>query len=465
VIVFRTQFPLSIETDMDQVLRIGKTWIEGSPHSNLQEKIKAIGDKVEADLTSDKEKFRLLKHQSKEECHAGINYNLLDKGFEWNTYIVAKKTNQEVWLSFEISRDSDNPTLELPKPKKPYFIKQILKACGHGKDGYILTNGKPKNLSNTDIEYAARLMNGQSEYSMPIVYISATNSNKHVVNPTTLAEYLYGMAHIFVEPDREFAYRLRLDTKSQNANNGAIGIYWPEGLGKEILFRGDENHDEFGNRIYNTIREALLSKRLLRDCCWNYIEQLKIQQRIKELKDTSNKSINEYIDAFDIENNIKCRQLEEAENEIRKLKNEIRKISLENSTQTDGQILFRGEENDLYEGEMIDFILDILNREYDSAATGARKRDILNSIIENNSIIGKREQIKKDIKETLKTYKKMTSSIKSALRDIGFQINEDGKHFKLLFNNDERYSVILPKTSSDHRVGMNLVSDISKKLF
>ena len=59
----------------------------------------------------------------------------------------------------------------------------------------------------------------------------------------------------------------------------------------------------------------------------------------------------------------------------------------------------------------------------------------------------------------------MDNKTRSALTRLGFDLSEDGKHYKAVFHGDPRYMFTLPKTSSDHRAGLNIFSDIKNKLF
>lgn len=56
----------------------------------------------------------------------------------------------------------------------------------------------------------------------------------------------------------------------------------------------------------------------------------------------------------------------------------------------------------------------------------------------------------------------MSNSLRRELEDFGFNITSDGKHYKLLYYGDARYSAIMSKTSSDGRAGNNLASEIIK---
>jgi hypothetical protein len=59
----------------------------------------------------------------------------------------------------------------------------------------------------------------------------------------------------------------------------------------------------------------------------------------------------------------------------------------------------------------------------------------------------------------------MDAKTRNALGRLGFDLTDDGKHYKAVFQGDGRYTFSFSKTSSDHRTGKNLASDINNKLF
>jgi hypothetical protein len=58
----------------------------------------------------------------------------------------------------------------------------------------------------------------------------------------------------------------------------------------------------------------------------------------------------------------------------------------------------------------------------------------------------------------------MDAKVRSGLQDIGFDISEEGKHYKIIFQGDDRYTFTMPKSGSDYRGGLNLAGDISRLL-
>lgn len=122
-------------------------------------------------------------------------------------------------------------------------------------------------------------------------------------------------------------------------------------------------------------------------------------------------------------------------------------------------------DGDLYQGERKDILLDVLSATLNNIPKDSRRYDIISGIVNRNSQMGQKDSLVGEIKQLLSQYREMDSAIKSSLERMGFRILSDGKHHKLIFRNDDRYIVILPKTSSDHRAGRNIVSKIKKLLF
>ncbi|MBZ1353479.1 hypothetical protein LPB406_07820 [Streptococcus sp. LPB0406] len=59
----------------------------------------------------------------------------------------------------------------------------------------------------------------------------------------------------------------------------------------------------------------------------------------------------------------------------------------------------------------------------------------------------------------------MNGKLKQELKQLGFTVTEDGKHYKLTYFDDNRYTITMAKTPSDGRAGKNNVSNINNKVF
>ena len=126
-------------------------------------------------------------------------------------------------------------------------------------------------------------------------------------------------------------------------------------------------------------------------------------------------------------------------------------------------ILLRGDEKDLYPHEVRDLVLDMLADYKKLCAPNSRREHVIQDLLEanhfNNSIRKRREELKNKIR----TYRKMDSSFESYLRSIGFHVTGKGKHYKWTYFDDPRYVITAGKTISDGWcAGLNIYSVIER---
>lgn len=124
-----------------------------------------------------------------------------------------------------------------------------------------------------------------------------------------------------------------------------------------------------------------------------------------------------------------------------------------------------GAEDDFYPEEIKDIILAVLEKSLSEIEPQSRRYDIVTNILRSNKHHSIREKKIEQLKHALKSSSKMTPHILQELKDIGFEISEDGKHYKLTYFGDARYTIALAKTPSDYRSGQNNISIITKTVF
>lgn len=273
------------------------------------------------------------------------------------------------------------------------------------------------------------------------------------------------MAHVVIEPNRAFSRRLQIDVGSSNVYGGAIGIYWPDQGGRRELFlsRDFVSPHALKKAIVEAVRTALTNRRPLDICTWLYAEEINSKTHIATLKKSGSKEIDDYVSAFDKELNAKDERLLQAESEIRRLKDANKALEKRNAGA--GPLSSTSPtETDLYPGEISCIIADALNDAMARTLIGSRRHDVLSSVVasfgSNTSLADRRTKIK----ELLRDYRSLDGKTRRSLESFGFSISEEGKHYKLVFQ-DDRYVFSLPKSGGDWRGGMNMVSDIAGKLF
>ncbi len=68
-------------------------------------------------------------------------------------------------------------------------------------------------------------------------------------------------------------------------------------------------------------------------------------------------------------------------------------------------------------------------------------------------------------KRILRNYDGMSAKTKQALNDLGFEITEDGKHYKVAYYGNGRYQTTYSKTPSDGRTGKNSAQQTINMVF
>lgn len=464
---FATEFPVeTTRTSIDFLVAV-REWLLGSPHTAFKESdLSEMDAKDEFSAKRSNEFIEALKYEASGSDMAAIRYTKLDRGLEWVSTIVFSRSQPASWIGVRTTCESQHPAARLPVAKKPVFVQTFLARLGGGIDGELNVQAIPLRLANSDIPLAARCIAGQSGCRLPLVYISARFQGGYLVDVDSLAEALAGMAHVLVEPNRAFSVRLMSEVNSQNVYGGAIGVYWPEGGGRRSFFlhQESESPSEMERAVVEEVRSALANRRPLARVTWATVQELISRRTSNALREQGSTEVQKYVDEFDKELKSKQDKIEDAEREISRLEAEIRKYQAQSPMQS-GLVLQTAPEQDLYAGELIGVVRDAIADAVTRVTEDSRRQHILNSIVKANPPTGEAEAMRDRLKTLLRDFRSMDAKVRSALQDMGFDISEEGKHYKIVFQGDDRYTFTMPKSGSDYRGGLNLAGDISRLLF
>jgi hypothetical protein len=276
------------------------------------------------------------------------------------------------------------------------------------------------------------------------------------------------MAHVVVEPNRPFSVRLKIEVDSENVYGGTVGVYWPDGGGRRSFFIGREYESpgEIARAVSNEIRVALTNRRALDRCTWASVQESWSRREIQALRASGSLEIEKYIDTFDKELAAKTERLEEAEKEIGRLRAELRIYEARLGVGGTGSLIKAGNEQDLYPSEVFVIVRRALSDALTRTPEDSRRQHVLAAVLEANPVAEDIASLNREkLKQLLRGSKGMNSKIRRGLTEMGFSITEDGKHYKLTFQGDDRYTFTLPKSGSDWRGGLNAASDIGRLLF
>lgn len=464
---FATEFPINHECGSAQFMEAIKCWVIESPHTHFSlADFAAIPPRGEWSIKRANEQIDGLIISFLNEEATAVRRTIVDGTLEWITTIVFSRQKSDAWVGTRTFRESHRPARRLPPAKKPIIVRQLLETIGGELDGGLRVSQYAHQLKQDQIYLAANLISGKASCHLPVVYISCGFDDEYIVDTNSLAWDLSGMAHVLVEPNRVFSRRLQLEVDSENVYGGTIGIYWPNGGGRRSFFLGREFEDarEIKRAIVEEIRTALMNRRPLIRCTWSAVQEASSRNAYSLLKETGSKEIEKYVEVFDAELSAKNEQIMDAEKEISRLKGEIRNYELQSSIGKD-VFLRTGFEQNFYSGELVQIVIDAIREAAERVPADSRRRHVLKAITEANSIAESMRARRDTIKALLRGYTSMDNKTKKGLEKLGFSIEEDGKHYKLVFQDDDRYTYALPKSGSDRRGGLNAATDISRLIF
>ncbi len=155
--------------------------------------------------------------------------------------------------------------------------------------------------------------------------------------------------------------------------------------------------------------------------------------------------------------------------EVKKLKREILSLQAQldierNRTQKmRGGNLLLSEPIDLYQGEQLDFILSVLEQVKNKCSPESRPYDIICSILSLNKVVGRGEEILKEVSTIFKRGGDLTESDISKLEKLGFRYISSKKHPKLEFCGKYKFA-ISGTPGEQHHGSRNKLAEINKCL-
>ena len=451
-------------------------WNNNNPHE--ENRISGITWNGEQNIRFGDEKRWLEIQEYPSKSIVAIRYEkVTDDGVTWDTdYIM---NFNEMKLSIQLDRSYREEALVTNAIfSTPLFISHLIEHGYLEDDRDLVISNRPVYITGDNLAVLASALSGKNKHQLPIVFVSKTQDNKDPVDVFLLASKLKGAAHVLVQEDRQTNKDIRIVCDEENDYNGTIGIYYPNellghkrcayrninGIEKILLDRVVHYVFEFGNLqnidtlyTWQGVSNALLNERLS-------IQLEKLQKAERDKEEVQNENAELY-SAFDEE-------FQELQQKVEELTKRNDALMCENAGllsklhQSAAQpVLYQGEEEEFYPGEIKDFILSVLADTIVNIEQDSRKQHVVTDIVESNGYKHLAEDKRQRLKSLLKGYKTVSASMKQELINMGFEVSDDGKHYKLVYNGDPRYTIALAKTPGDNRSGDNIIGTISRKVF
>ena len=393
-----------------------------------------------------------------------------DNGRIWNTDYVVNFNESKMLIQLDRSFEGEANDLDFTF-STPYFLTLLIDE-GYLKEDEDLPVAKtPVYITDSNVDMLTRIINGESMYRLPVVYVSRTVYDQEPVDVNKLSNRLKGVAHVLVQQDRDSDKEIRKLTNDKNEYFGAVGIYFPNKSAgsKRFLFRKSSIPDRIMlEKIIRIVMSYCNCQQIDGSYTWDGVINSISRDRLINQRQERVKAETERDQLYDVFDD----DLKQMQNRIDVLTKENSALRAENaglnnklSEIDEKPVIIMGNEEDLYPGEIKEIILSILDEELKNRVQeGSRRRDVLSDIVKNNDYKNVYKDKKKEIQKILGNYNGMSAKVRKALQDFGFRIEEDGKHYRLTYFGDERYKTTLAKTPSDNKGGQNIAHEIQKTM-
>ena len=359
----------------------------------------------------------------------------------------------------------------------PHFISLLIQHDYLRDDCGIPVLRKPIYITDADMDLCRKSLTKEGACRLPVVLVSKTAENRDPLSIVWLASRLKGAAHVLVEQSVEECSAVRAFCGKSEEPFGGVWIYYPSGAVRcrKFYYRSATgNEDVRLEKVIRNVIEYGIAQRREHLLTWNGVvgarlndqlmQQISVRMSAESARKKAEDEIDKIYDTFDED----LRDLQEKVAELTKaneaLQYENQGLRARYADAAVSPLLYMGDEEEFFQGEIRDMILNTLDEAMSNTETGTRRADLLRDIRDNNPSEHLVEERRQRIKTLLKGYKNMTGTMRMELHDLGFEITEEGKHYKLTYHGDPRYMVIMGKTPSDNRSGSNTAAKINKKI-
>lgn len=237
---FATEFPVKPIQHPSVFVAQVISWLRGTQYSTV------LDNATDRDLEGDNahlrsprgEELRLREFRREGKFEGiGFRHDVPDgEGRIWRTDVVLRRDASVVvcdLIRLRTQCTALSPGVRLDVPRKPYFLKGLLQDGWGAKDGDLTVSDAPIWLADDEngLQIACAITLGNATRHLPVIYVSAAATDRWLITREQierLAFDLGGVAHLVVEPNRAFSFRLREYSESRNAYGGNIAIALPQ---------------------------------------------------------------------------------------------------------------------------------------------------------------------------------------------------------------------------------------------
>ena len=473
MLLFSTVLDLNDFVSPDDFIRLVIEWNDSSTHTeNIVPDIRWQGERT-VRYGDDKLWLEFAEYPEKHVL-AARHVKITKDGVTWASDFVVNFSEKRI--SIQLDRTYDEDALVMGAAfSTPHFITLLIENGFLRDDNNLPVLRTPVYVTDDDLEKYRKVLTGSKTYKLPVVYVSKTSENENPLSVEWLSSRLKGAAHVLVEASAGQCMGIRKLLGKAEEQFGAVRVFYPSETvsRKKYYFRSASGNAN--DRLEKVIRNVIqygISQRVERLLTWQGVsaellnvqleKQIVIRMNAENARRKAEDEVDKVYETFDEE----FRDLQNRVAELTKaneaLQYENQGLRAKYATSDASPILYFGDEEEFYHGEIRDMVLGTLDDALVATEKATRKADVLADILENNTYYHLSEERKKRIKDLFKGYKNLTGAMRQELQSLGFEITEAGKHYKVTYGGDQRYMVTVGKTPSDNRSGSNSAALISK---
>lgn len=477
MIFFSTEFPVLASENRSAFVALVFGWLRGMKHETvLANRVISEVDGANVYLRSEQgEELRMRELEAGEGWTAvGARHDLPDnEGRLWRTECVLKRATGEDGQDLVRVRTqciARSPGAKLAPPKKPYLIKALLKGGWGGADGQLAISDQPVWLEDTEdgLAMARAVTRGAATKWLPTVYISATGAASWILDRTEIEKLAYdlgGIAHVVVEPDRVFSFKLREETQANNAYGGTLGLAAPgQGVIRRYYIGWEIQSPEDLAAAVRSAASRLRSQLPASGWDWTELqEQFLRAQRARDANQlTEAESEKLYLD-----------EIENLQDKIRELEQQLSSGASEGVGTDEGAFsagnLVRKLGPEIYPGEISDRLrlaarttLNAAERE----GLDPRSTAILQRVLDRLPVSPALSEFLQDLSRATKDPRRMATDVTALLARHGYSHKSDKNHVRLDADKDYEGvgSLTLATTPSEYKGMKNLRKQIERGL-
>ena len=339
----------------------------------------------------------------------------------------------------------------------PVLVKMIVGSGYLAEDHGLEVDALPHEIGIGQYDFFRNIIMRKVICDLPVVYVSVVpETYDHLADIRALATYLQGTAHVLYEKHPALTDRL-LANNINAPRNGWICIWYPNRQTGFSLLRPNKyvEKDDLTDDVINIVFNYQAKEWFDDTKTYAGVRRLAVKQNLEELESAKTDAENETQTVYSTFSD----ELDARDKEIAYLKERVSFLNSENmqlrsrfGRSNELPLLMSGGENDHYPNEVKAMILNILEEALANAKDDSRRQHVLEDILSAN-----RDDTLQSVKERCENLKrdlygcKNTQEIVKVLRTYGFDTvdDADGKHIKLRYANDPRYTFPLAKTTSD----------------